>query len=189
MQDNYTDQTPGMVTGAVACGVAPLPLLGVYSVIFLIHGSIKPVQPPDITSTKQGEFIAGWVSLVLFLVCLVAVLWMLNCTRRWPLALVQLATLGACIDFALDPTKGGALVPSLLILTSAVSLVLMFAPTSWAWIGRAAPGPVQGAADVLARRKPPRQVGQEGHTAQEVAAAPLDTAALPEEMPQPELAQ
>jgi len=180
VREDYTDQTPGVVTGAVACGVAPLPLLGVYSVIFLIHGSIKPVQPPDITSTKQGEFVAGWISLALLIVSVVAVLWMLNGKRRWPLAIVQAGVLGTCIDFALDSTKGGPFVPSLMIATSLISLVLMFAPSAWWWVGRPTPRLVEGLADVLTRRQSERTpaTGVE----RPVAVASV----IPEEIPQRE---
>ena len=139
MRDDYTHNTPGTVTAAVACGVAPVPLLAVYSVIFMIHGSIRPVHPPDVTGTKRGEFIAGCVSLVLLVVLLVALLWFLNGKRRWPLAILELAGAAAFTYIVVEPTLGGRLIAALLALTSLASLVMLFAPSSWWWVDRRAP--------------------------------------------------
>ena len=62
-------------------------------VLFLVHGSVHPVQPPDVTSSKNGEFIAGWIALALFIVTAVSLLWLVNGRRRWPFAIVQLGIL------------------------------------------------------------------------------------------------
>jgi uncharacterized BrkB/YihY/UPF0761 family membrane protein len=152
VRNDYTHQTPAAVTGSVACGVAPLPLLAVYTVIFLIHGSIKPVHPPDVTSTTHGEFVAGLVSLVLLIALVFCLLWFLNGKRRWPLAVMELASLVVFFDFMIDSTKGGPIIPALLVLTSIVSLVLMFAPASWWWLDRKAPAWIETVTRVVLRR-------------------------------------
>jgi hypothetical protein len=158
VRDDYTHETPGAVTGAVACGVAPVPLLAVYSVIFLIHGSFRPVHPPDVTDSTRGEFVAGWIALAVLVVLLAALLWFLNGRRRWPLALMQLGGLGAFVYVLVEPTLGGRPVAGLLALTSLASLVLMFAPSSWWWLERRAPGWV-GAPGRLIRRPAEQKAG------------------------------
>lgn len=153
VRDDYTHETPATVTGAVACGVAPVPFLAVYTVVFLVHGSIKPVQPPDITSTKGGEFAAGWIALAVLLACTLSLTWFLNGRRRWPLAIVQLGVLGASIDFLLDKTKGGPVISALLVLAAAISLVLMFTPSAWWWFDKTAPGWIRRLSDLVLRRQ------------------------------------
>jgi hypothetical protein len=137
--DDDTREAPPAVVGAVAAGTAPLPFLAVYSVMFIVHGGFHPVVPPDITSTARGELIAGIIALAIFIVAVVALLWMLNGRRRWPFVIVQAAMLGTAIDFALDETKGGRLISLLLVLTSLVALIFAFAPQSWEHVGRSVP--------------------------------------------------
>jgi hypothetical protein len=134
-----TRETPGAVVGAVALGTAPVPFLGVYAIMFIVHGGFHHVIPPDITSSARGELWAGIITLALFVVALVVLFWMYNGTRRWPFALAQLAVLGTAIDFLLDETKGGPAVSVVLAGSSAVALVLAFAPASWRHMGHAAP--------------------------------------------------
>jgi hypothetical protein len=163
MRNDYTHETPPAVTGAVACGVAPLPLLAVYAVVFLIHGSIHPVHPPDITSSTRGELIAGCIAVALIVVLAFGLLWLLNGKRRWPLAILQLASLATFADFVADPTKGGRLVAAVLVLTSVVSLALMFAPSVWWWLDHAAPRWLQAVYGIARRRsaKPQRPAPSE----------------------------
>lgn len=143
MLDDDVRETPGVVTGAVSLGTAPLPFLAVYAVLFLVHGSIHPVNPPDITSSTQGEFIAGCISVALFVVITMALLQFLNRRRRWLHALLQFGVLVTALDFVFDETKGGRFVSILLVLTTLISLVLSFAPASWTHVGRPVPGQVR----------------------------------------------
>jgi hypothetical protein len=140
--DDYVRETPPPVVGAVALGTAPLPFLAVYTVLFLVHGSVHPVQPPDVTSTKQGEFIAGWIALAVFVVTAVSLLWLVNGRRRWPFVIVQLGILGAAIDFLVDPTAGGRVISLLIAVTSALALIFGFAPQAWRHVGRPAPSAI-----------------------------------------------
>jgi hypothetical protein len=137
-EDEVRD-TPSTVVGAVAAGTAPLPFLAVYAVMFIVHGGIHPVAPPDITSTTHGELIAGIIALGLFIVAVVALLWMLNGRRRWPFAIVQLGLLATAIDFFLDDTKGGPTISFLVAVAALVALVFAFAPASWEHVGRSRP--------------------------------------------------
>jgi hypothetical protein len=139
LDDDDVRETPPAVVGAVALGTAPLPFLAVYTVLFLVHGSVHPVQPPDVTSTKQGEFIAGWIALGVFIVTAVSLLWLVNRRRRWPFVIVQLGILATAIDFLVDDTAGGQFISLLIVITSALALVLSFAPQSWEHVHQRAP--------------------------------------------------
>lgn len=136
MQDeDIRRETPPVVVGAVAAGCAPLPFLGVYAILFIVHGGFHPVVPPDITNSARGELYAGLITLAIFIVSVVALLWMLNGRRRWPFVIVELAVLATTIDFALDDTKGGRTVSVALAVTAVVALVCALLPDSWGWVG------------------------------------------------------
>lgn len=155
MHEDNVRETPPAVVGAVALGTVPLPFLAVYAVLFLVHGSVHPVQPPDVTSTKGGEFAAGWVALAVFVVLSVSLLWLVNGRRRWPFALMQLALLATVIDFLVDDTAGGRFISALVALTCALSLVLSFAPQAWRHVDCTAPPIIErvyGARPGLRRR-------------------------------------
>ncbi len=132
--DDLDREAPPVVVGAVCAGAVPVPFLGVYAVLFIVHGKFHPVVPPDITSTQHGEFIAGIVALVLFVISFVAVVMMLNGTRRWPFVIVQLAVLGGAIDLIVDSTRGGGVTGYFLVATSAIAVVLAFFPATWAYV-------------------------------------------------------
>jgi hypothetical protein len=137
--DDDERETPPLVVGAVAAGVAALPFIGVYAIMFLVHGSVHPVNPPDVTRTHGGEFAAGLVALAVFIVMSVAVLMFLNGTRRWPFVLVQLAVLGTAIWFFVDGTKGGPTISFFIMLTSFAAVVLACAPQGWDHVRRTPP--------------------------------------------------
>lgn len=138
-------ETPPAVIGSIALGVGPLPFLAIYAVLFIAHGFIYPVQPPDITGSRLGEGIAGIICTVFFLVGTLVIFWFLNARRRWPFVIAQLATLGTSIDFVIDATKGPREVSVLLALTSFVALVLALVPASWAYMGYSRRGPKRSA--------------------------------------------
>jgi hypothetical protein len=138
--DDEDRETPATVVWAVASGTASLPFLAVYAVLFIVHGRIHKVAPPDITTTANGEFVAGIIALAGFVVALVALLWMLNGSRRWPFVIVQLAMLAISIDFILDDTKGGRFLSCVVAVTALLAVILAFAPDSWEYVGRRPPG-------------------------------------------------
>ena len=132
--DDLDREAPPIVVAAVASGAVPVPFLGVYAVMFIVHGKFHPVVPPDITSTQNGEFVAGLIALALFVVALVAVIMMLNGSRRWPFAIVQLAVLAGAIDLVVDSTRGGGVTGFVLVAAAAVALVLAFFPAASAYV-------------------------------------------------------
>jgi hypothetical protein len=134
--DDLARETPPVVIGSIALGVAPLPFLGVYAVLFIAHGFFFPVQPPDITASRAGEAVAGVVAVVLAVLLILSIFWFLDGRRRWPFVIGQLAALGTAIDFVVDSTKGSPAVPIVVVLTSATALVLAILAPSWAHVGR-----------------------------------------------------
>ncbi len=130
MDGDQASDAPPAVIGATALGVAPLPFLAVYAILFLAHGTVHPVSPPDIGSSKNDELLAGLVATALFVIGCLATFWFLDARRRWLFALAQAAALGTSIDFVVDTTSGPPAVPILLLVTSAAALVLAFLPAS-----------------------------------------------------------
>jgi small-conductance mechanosensitive channel len=137
--DDEDREAPPAVVAAVAIGTAPLPIIAVYTVMFLVHGSVHPVQPPDVTSTPGGEFVVGWIALVLFILLALALFWLLNGRRRWPFAVLELGVLALCIDFLVDDTVSGKTVSVLIAVTSMVALVFAFLPPAWVFLGQQTP--------------------------------------------------
>lgn len=139
-RDDDDRQAPPTVVAAVACGTAPVPFLAVYAVMFLVHGSVHPVIPPDITGTTRGEFWCGIVAAVLFIVSSVSLIWAISGARRWPFVGSQALMFAAAIYFLVDGTEGGTFVSTLIAVATLVALALVFLPVSWAHYGRAVPG-------------------------------------------------
>lgn len=158
VRDDIDRDAPPPVVAATAVGTAPLPIIGVYAVMFLIHGSLHPVQPPDVTSSKTGEFIVGWVALAVFVALTAALIMFLNGRRRWPFAVLQLGILGLCVDFAAQDTVSGQRVSILIALLTAAALVLAFAPAAWHHVGRPVP---RWLATAWQRRRPATPEGSE----------------------------
>ncbi len=129
-------ETPPTVIGAIAAGVAPAPFLLTYAVLFILHGTVFPVDPPDITGSPGGEALAGLVALAFLAVIALGLGWLLSGRTRWLFLAGQLATLGACIDLLLDSTSGQPEVPIVLIVASSAAVVLACVPPSWAWTTR-----------------------------------------------------
>jgi hypothetical protein len=139
VDDDEIRDAPPVVIGAVTAGVAPLPFLAVYAVLFISRGTVRPVIPPDIGTSKGDELAAGLIALALLIIGALAVYWFLDGRRRWLFLLAQAATLAISIDFLIDPTSGSPAVPILLAATSVLALVLAVLPASWEHMRRDAP--------------------------------------------------
>lgn len=137
-------ETPPAVVGAVAVGCAPLPFLAVYAVLFIVHGTVHPVVPPDIGNSKGDELSAGLVALAAFVVCALSTYWFLDGRRRWLFAAFQALVLATAIDFVVDSTKGSPDIPILLSITALIALVLAFLPPSWQHVDREFPRRASG---------------------------------------------
>ncbi len=132
--------TPPSVVTAVAFGTAPVPFIAVYAVLFIVHGTVHPVVPPDITSSTQGELVAGIVAAVLFLISLLALVWVVNGHRRWPFAIVQAGMLGTAVFFLIDGSEGGTLWSVLVAIAAMAALVFVFLPSAWQHFDVVLPG-------------------------------------------------
>lgn len=139
MDDDDIRDAPPAVIGGVAAGVAPLPFLAVYAVLFIARGTVRPVIPPDVGNSKGDELVAGLIALAMFVIGCLAVYWFLDGRRRWLFAIFQAATLAISLDFTVDSTKGSPAVPIALVITSLVALVLAFVPQSWEHMRRGVP--------------------------------------------------
>jgi hypothetical protein len=129
--DDIDREAPPVVIGAVAAGVAPLPFLAVYAVLFIARGTVHPVTPPDVGDSKTTELIAGLIALALFIIGSLAALWLLDGRRRWLFVVCQAALLATSVYFIVDRNSGSPTIPILLGITSLVSLVLTMLPTTW----------------------------------------------------------
>jgi hypothetical protein len=129
--DDIDREAPPAVIGAVAAGVAPLPFLAVYAVLFIARGTLHPVTPPDIGNSKTAELIAGLIALALFIIGSLAALWLLDGRRRWLFVVCQVALLATSVYFIVDRNSGSPTIPILLGITSLISLVLTMLPTTW----------------------------------------------------------
>lgn len=130
VDDDDLRDAPPPVIGSVAAGVAVLPFLAVYAVLFIARGTVRPVIPPDVGNSTRDELIAGLIALALFVIGSLAAYWFLDGRRRWLFVLGQAATLATSVDFIIDSTTGSPAVPILLAVTSLVALVLAFVPAS-----------------------------------------------------------
>ena len=137
--DDTPRETPQPVIASIAAGVGPLPFLLIYSVIFISHEVFYPVQPPDITRTRGGEAVAGFLAVFVALVLIITIWWFLNGWCRWTFVGGQLAVLGTTIAFVADPNTGSPTVPLVLIVTSTAALVFAFLPAPWQHVGGSAP--------------------------------------------------
>ncbi len=135
MEDEAPRPTEMPVVMSIALGVAPLPFLGIYAVLFISHGWLHHVDQPDVTGSYGGELVAGIIAAVLFVVMTLSISSFLNRHRRWFFALGQLATLGSSVYLLHDSTTGPSGIPILLLATSCVSLVLCALPVSGRHVG------------------------------------------------------
>lgn len=137
--DDEPRDAPPVVIGAVAAGVAPLPFLAVYAVLFISRGTVHPVTPPDVGNSKTSELVAGLIALALFVIGWLAAYWLLDARRRWLFVICQLALLGASVYFIADRTSGSPAVPIVLTVTSVIALVLAALPATWQHLRRDMP--------------------------------------------------
>jgi hypothetical protein len=138
-QRRDSDDIPAAAIGAVALGLAPVPFLGIYATLFILRGTVLPVSPPDITSTRSGEALCGVLALVFLIAIIIGDYLFLTRRDRWLFLVGQLLCLGICVDFVLDPSSGEPGVPVLLGLVSATAIACALVAPSWAWVSGSAP--------------------------------------------------
>lgn len=127
-------RTPGTVMGSVAAATVVVPFLIVYAFLFIVHGLFVQVEQPDITSSRTGEAIAGFVAFGFLLLVIWGMVRLLNGQDRWMLVAGQLVTFGVSLDFLLDSSSGDPQVPSVVLAASLLAIVLTLVPPSWLWV-------------------------------------------------------
>jgi hypothetical protein len=164
--DDDSYRTPGPVVAASAAAVGPLPFLCVYTILFLAHGLIYPVSPPDIGHSQADEALAGFAALILLVIGVLSIVLFYNRRTRIPFLIFQALVLGASIYFLLNSESGPGTVPALLLVTSLVALVAGLMPASAAH--------VRGPARPVTRRakRARRAASPEAEPAGEIAAGP-----------------
>ena len=95
-------RTPGIVIAAVAAATVVVPFLIVYAFLFIMRGLFVQVEQPDITATRSGEAVAGFVALAFLILVLWGMLRLLNGSNRLIFWAGQLITAGAA---ALVPAR------------------------------------------------------------------------------------
>jgi len=121
------------VVGAIAAGVAPAPFLVTYSVVFILHGTVFPVDPPpDITTTHGGEALAGLVRAAVPRCHRHRARLFLSGRSRWPFLVGQWprSARRSTSSSTRHRASRGAVI---LALASATAVVLGCLPASWKW--------------------------------------------------------
>lgn len=127
------DATPGPVVAAVALGVAPAALLGVYAVLFLLRGTVAPAEEPDITSSRGGETLAGAVALITAISLVVIVARTSAGRGPWPFVISQAIIVVGCAGLLIDSASGGRPISAVVGLVSVTALALTLVPISRRW--------------------------------------------------------
>lgn len=132
--DHDENRTPGVVIGAVAAATVVVPFLIVYAFLFIARGIFVTPEQPDITSSRQGEAISGFIALLF----LVFVLWgmtrFLNGAGRIVFWLGQLSTAGTAGFLLLDASSGEPQVPLVVFLAALLALGLSVPPAATRWV-------------------------------------------------------
>lgn len=134
MSDLDPNRTPGTVIGAVAAGNVVVPFLIVYAFLFIARGIFISVSTPDITSSRTGEAIAGFVALIFLFFVFAGMGRLLNGRGRLVFLAGQAIVAVISVWLLLDAASGQPEVPALTLIGSLIAMVLAVVPTSWAWV-------------------------------------------------------
>ena len=153
MKEFDPNRTPGTTIGAVAAGTVVVPFLIVYAFLFIARGLFIQVEQPDITSSRGGEAIAGFIALLFMVLILIGMSRLLNGRDRWVFIVGQVITFGVALDFLIDSSSGEPQVPAVVLVGAITAIVLACVPTSWAWVqSRGGTEPLAAEADESAER-------------------------------------
>lgn len=127
-------RTPGVVIAAVAAATVVVPFLMVYAFLFIVRGMFVQVEQPDITDSRSGEAVAGFVALAFLVFVLWGMIRLLNGQRRPIFWLGQLITAGTAVKLLVDSSSGNPQVPAVVLAAALLALVLSVLPASTQWV-------------------------------------------------------
>ena len=127
-------RTPGIVIGAVAAATVVVPFLIVYAFLFIMRGLFVQVEQPDVTATRSGEAVAGFVALAFLILVLWGMLRLLNGSNRLIFWAGQLITAGAAARFLFDASFGQPQVPAVVLLAALLAILLSCLPPATRWV-------------------------------------------------------
>jgi nitrate reductase NapE component len=127
-------RTPGVVIAAVAAATVVVPFLMVYAFLFIVRGLFVQVEQPDITDSRSGEAVAGFIALVFLVFVLWGMVRLLNGRHRLIFWLGQLVTAGAAAKLLFDSSSGNPQIPVVVLVAAVLALVLSALPASTHWV-------------------------------------------------------
>jgi len=127
-------RTPGIVIAAVAAATVVVPFLIVYAFLFIMRGLFVQVEQPDVTATRSGEAVAGFVALAFLILVLWGMLRMLNGSNRLIFWAGQLITAGAAARFLFDASFGQPQIPAVLLAAAMLAILLSCLPAATRWV-------------------------------------------------------
>lgn len=127
-------RTPGIVIAAVAAATVVVPFLIVYAFLFIMRGLFVQVEQPDITDTRSGEAMAGFVALAFLILVLWGMLRMLNGSNRLIFWAGQLITAGAAALFLFDAGFGQPQVPAVVLAAAVLAILLSGLQPATRWV-------------------------------------------------------
>ena len=132
--DYDPNRTPGVVIGSVAAATVVVPFLIVYSFLFIARGIFVTPEQPDITTSRQGEAISGFVALIFLAFVLWGMTRMLNGYNRSVFWLGQLITAGTAGYLLIDANAGEPQVPLVVFVAAVLALLLSVTPQATRWV-------------------------------------------------------
>ncbi|MEO6702030.1 MAG: hypothetical protein ABI140_15345 [Jatrophihabitantaceae bacterium] len=126
--------TPGVVIGAVAAATVVVPFLMVYSFLFIVRGMFVQVEQPDITGSRSGEAVAGFIALAFLILVLWGMIRLLNGQHRLVFWAGQSITAAAAIKFLLDSSSGQPQVPAVVLVAALLAIGLSVLPATDRWV-------------------------------------------------------
>ena len=175
--DHDDERTPGVVIGSVAAATVVVPFLVVYAFLFIARGIFVTPEQPDITSSRHGEAIAGFIAVLFLAFVLWGMTRMLNGANRSVFWIGQLITAGSAGYLLLDASSGEPQVPIVVFVGAVLALALSLTPPATRWVrGSAGPSETEPSEAEPSEAEPSQ--------AERNAADPMDGSELLEAAPQ-----
>ena len=111
-----------------------VPFLMVYSFLFIMRGLFVQVEQPDITASRSGEAVAGFVALAFLIFVLWGMIRLLNGSNRLVFWAGQLLAAAAAARLLLDSSFGQPQVPAAVLLAAVLAIGLSCLPPATRWV-------------------------------------------------------